>query len=660
VSYLQRPRFNFAGRFEADVSTVNNNPNNFNDATFLPEYDTPGTGVVDPATGQPTGDMTNGWWNPTGSGVWRMIDCRVTSVCSARGDGAADDPALQMLLVDAGDRAPAKLVDLDPMQQMVSQIFGLQVRLVDPVSGEPAFTGELAATPFANIWFNRSVQGDASAFYQAQLTDGHGRGPIWSNAPSASPFVNELRETAGDLPLSIRFVLDAMVLNSKSELFPTGRIVGTIGVAQLGEPRHFVRGRQLFVPLNLTPGDPNYGAPIDTAVNNAVAVVDGTTLVLDVCNSLQTATPGGNLVDAGPITVGLAGTDTFTAIGTLPDGYSGPRWLETTGGIVELPLGEYAAAAASTPLGLKMANPSGGGYLDYPFEAPGGEHVRADAFVFRADPGHPVDVAIYTSKFGRPFDTTVSVALDPFPPSTDAPYLTVLQPRVADPSLPGPPGKAGPPPATPPEALDFPASLQTHNGSATLRIRTSPPNNPRGYIDGQVYTVRPTLATLPAAFVNPWDTISILLFDKTAVPEQPTWWDDVQPILQQYANLYPIMRNVLDLDDYVSVIAHKAMLTAVFSLPEEHPNYMPVTRDLSPTKRRVLLKWLASAGEPHLGEIPPRLSAPNAKLRVRLRPAPLAADAAPEAAPGERDGDISGKDHAMHAILAARTPESPA
>ena len=67
VSYLERPRFTFSGRFEADVSTVNNNAVNFDAATFLPKVrHPPGVLVTDPQ-GNRIG-MTNGWWNPTGTG----------------------------------------------------------------------------------------------------------------------------------------------------------------------------------------------------------------------------------------------------------------------------------------------------------------------------------------------------------------------------------------------------------------------------------------------------------------------------------------------------------------------------------------------------------------------------------------------------------------
>jgi rubrerythrin len=60
------------------------------------------------------------------------------------------------------------------------------------------------------------------------------------------------------------------------------------------------------------------------------------------------------------------------------------------------------------------------------------------------------------------------------------------------------------------------------------------------------------------------------------------------------------MRDILDLSDYHSVVQHRRALELVFGLPVEDPNYMPVTRDLSPARRAMLLKWLAEPDPPLL------------------------------------------------------------
>jgi hypothetical protein len=67
------------------------------------------------------------------------------------------------------------------------------------------------------------------------------------------------------------------------------------------------------------------------------------------------------------------------------------------------------------------------------------------------------------------------------------------------------------------------------------------------------------------------------------------------------------MKPIVDLGNYASVVANKAGLEMVFSLPQENPLYMPVTRDLSPAKRQMILNWLlttGNAGQPNLDTVP--------------------------------------------------------
>jgi hypothetical protein len=61
-SYIHFPRIHFAGKFQADPSTINNYPDNFDTDNF---------------PGQSKG------WNPTGSATWRLVDTRITRVCYA-------------------------------------------------------------------------------------------------------------------------------------------------------------------------------------------------------------------------------------------------------------------------------------------------------------------------------------------------------------------------------------------------------------------------------------------------------------------------------------------------------------------------------------------------------------------------------------------------
>src|SRR6202035_4002167 len=109
----------------------------FNNATFKPGVQQPGA---------------EGLWNPKGSGSWRLIGCTVTSAMFADGTiaaSAADDPVIGLAIAEGGG-PPAKLVDLDPEQQMVSQIWGLQVTL-GKSGASPACSGKFEVAAFSDI-----------------------------------------------------------------------------------------------------------------------------------------------------------------------------------------------------------------------------------------------------------------------------------------------------------------------------------------------------------------------------------------------------------------------------------------------------------------------------------------------------------------------------
>ena len=153
----------------------------------------------------------------------------------------------------------------------------------------------------------------------------------------------------------------------------------------------------------------------------------------------------------------------------------------------------------------------------------------------------------------------------------------------------------------PSNVVSYEQTLRTEvGGKAILHVKAAPlqPPMPRGYIDGQLYGIGYTLADQPAnTVIDPFSFISVLVFGPVEVPDHPTWYRDVQPIMRQYANLYPIMsKRLMRLDDYDVVVKHLRILAFAFKLPVEDPNHMPVTRDLSDGRRAIVLKWMAQPG----------------------------------------------------------------
>jgi len=631
MSYLHPVRLHFAGRFQANVSTVNNDPGHFDNAAFQASYQQ-----------MQSKEAMNGWFNPEGDGAWRLMGCRVTSAWSAASidQPLTSDPVLGLLVADADDATSAKLVDLDPEQQMVSTIFGLQIRLADP-DGVSVLRSVFEPAPFIDIWDRAvtSAGGDAvaGAMYQSVLSDLQ-----WGDV-SASPFLVELQQAAADGLLSIKFNVDGINMKFTSPDFMSGRIVGTIGPATKAEPKHFVVGRQLMA----TEAQTSQMFTPNGSVNFCVATLDpiAATLTIDLGNALQTTTAGGPIADLGDLVVSVTPPAPGNPFGGTPvtlttieaADYTADSWYDTTAGIVVAQLSaDQLTAVATNPISIESTQHRPGARV-YISEDASGAFVRADGFVVRMSPGDTADVTLHASLWGTPLaGATVALASDD----------SQLQPGNFL------PGGTIPPVSTPSTALSYPATIVTDDhGLAVVPITGTDPGTPRWFddgahfgIDGQVYGIRPSIAALPDGSVpgtteNPWNFVSVLLWSAFE-PGHDVTWDDLGPLFTQYANLYPVMNRFVDLTNYDSVVAYARMLQFAFGLDERNPNTMPVTRDLSPAKRAAIIKWL--------GEAPPPPGAPQALGRSAggdgtTVPADLAQKGGKSAAASRRRARLTGR-----------------
>jgi hypothetical protein len=615
MSYLNALRLHFAGRFQANVSTVNNDAGHFENATFKPEYQQM-SGVNFLA-------QANGWFNPEGDAAWRLLGCTVTSAFAPDGAVPASDPVLACIVADSDTQPPAKLCDLDPEQQLVSEIWGLQVRIADG-KGNTLLRGDFDPAAFIDIWDRATVSSggdaDAGASYQSVL-----RNLQWGDV-SGSPFLLALQAAAADGLLSIKFNVDSFNLDYTSPKFMTGRITGTIGPTSAAEPAHLVLGRQ-FMAVQAPGG--NFFVPAG-GINFCVARVDQTAglVYLDLGNALQTGADG-TMVNIGDVQLGVydpiltppnpAGS--IIPIGTVTAAtYTAVDWYANTAGVVVMTVDPLLMPRVqSSPLTLSSTQ---GNAIT---ESNTGMFVRADRFVYRASPSDSVTMQVYATCYGAPVaqGTVISFSAD----------NSQLQPGNMVNPLDVPPvgtplaaiGYADPP--APP--IVFTANTDA-NGQASLTLTMQNPGTPRWFnqgadfgIDGQVYGVRPSFQnTTDNGVINPWNFVSILLWSEyqTQTPI-PTWYADLQPIFQQYANLYPVMNRFLNLADYNDVVANRRLLQLAFGLDPANPNSMPVTRDLSAAKRQAILTWLAQPTPP-LGTPP----APAPKV------APKAVAAAPQVA----------------------------
>jgi hypothetical protein len=574
MSYLVGPRMHFAGNFTAEVSTVNNFVTHFKDPNKPPQ---PG-------------------WNPSGTGSWAITGCKIKSVIFKDGTVArtsADDGVIGAPIVQLGR---ARLVDLDPEQQMVSQIWGLRLRLTS-TAGAPAMTGDFKVAPFTDIWPNRLAGGGGdfamSAYYQSLIT-----GIAWGDL-FGSRFLSELQQGSDPSSLSIKFNVDGF-----DQTRHVGRIVGTIGPTLASEPAHFVFGRQCMG---------HFQGP----VWYFCAAVDShrRKLIADFGNALQTTSFSGPFDPTLNLSIGVLAGNQFTSLGRIPIGPTG--WYEQTAGVCEFPVDRpltdaEMAQLSATP--IVVVQQTAAGTTVVASEGTDGLHVRADEFVYRMSANDVASVTLRASRFGQPLpNANIAISLDP----------SQLQQGAGDPAV-----------DKPEDAVKFPTTIVADaQGIASLPITAGSIDKPRTYIDGQVYGVRYTLPqSNPNAggYFNLSDFVSILVWTTYSAPANPDWNNDVGQILTQYQKLYPVMKGFVDLGVYASVVANKTQMRDVFSHPETDPRYMPVTRDLSPAKRNMILAWLnttGNAGQPNLGPPAVVVAAAPEILGEALQPAAVSHEA---------------------------------
>lgn len=196
MSYLDTPRINFSGSFQASPATINNTPNNYNPANYNADSLKPQNIEL--------------YWEPKGDSIFDLLNCKVTTVELPGGGSDA--------LVGTGVSAlytgsPPKLVDLDPMQQNGSEIWGFTVLIGD--LGGAYVQGVFTPVAFSGIWGNSQGpntprnSASGSAVYQSTLTN-----LKWNVGDSA---VLQALQKASPNRLSIRLVVSAH--NNAPQLF---------------------------------------------------------------------------------------------------------------------------------------------------------------------------------------------------------------------------------------------------------------------------------------------------------------------------------------------------------------------------------------------------------------------------------------------------------
>jgi hypothetical protein len=687
MSYLDKPRIHFAGMFQASPATINNTPNNYNPANYNQDTLKP--------------ERIELYWEPKGDSIFNLAACQVTSVET---DTSGTDSLVGSQVTALYTSSPPKLVDLDPMQQNGSEIWGLTLMLGN--FGGAYVQGLFTPVSFNGIWMNS--QGDntprnsasGAAAYQSTLTNlkwnvgssavlqklqamspkrlsirmvvsGHNNAPQLyafndttfaamsaQGVPSAvlakieplkAYFMNldeGKPQSPGNIP-TIEYVnyllaqlLDPGAINqygatilSATQLpykpwinyqtqeplpeqplldFNYGKIVASVGPCLDGEPTFVVPARSLSpipAPQRQTTSTRPPPPPVPAgwwAHSKLDLLASPPSLTLDLANSLPVRLPGRPLWHEKLGTLSLAyftgsgSSKRYTTIVESID-YANPDFIDKQAGM--LVVTEFGTVDPNTlaalPLAVLRTTTESGAAVTTPFleECAEGWSLRADQFIYRMNPGMPATasfgqgetntVDFYVRKFGKVEGTDgVTIGLSVLDPSQAASYtLSTL-------GTSGTNGINARNLSTPPGKLTLSAStVAVAGGKASVTIRGLDPGNPRSYVDGQVYFNTYNFSPQVADFyLDPNDLVSVQIYQQNPITGYPTWVNGIGDILRQYGMLYPIMGQ-FQLWTYKGVRENHDKIQRVLGLDISQPLHMPVSRDLSAIRCKLIMDW---------------------------------------------------------------------
>lgn len=651
MSYLDYPRIHFSGQFTADPSTINNTPNNYNPVIYPEPTDL---------------DKVELYWCPFGTSSFTFNECVITRVDYSPTSSAstyAEDPIIgqsfSAVNTTGSDMLPGGvIVDLDPAQQNVSEIWGLRVQIGGRTT---LIDGEFAPISFNAIW--QQGQGpctprssaSGSAFYQSQLlnlkvensinskflemmegksslsinfaVNAHNNSPdtyLFNDSTMLQMSLNGVsvenmkkleplkkmamnRDENGDptssspgglLPTSkfTEYILKSLLADQYNACQETifkyatvpysgstncpinhGRVYGTVGTAEETEATYFVVSRMMN-PYNrdatATSGainSPCFFTPFKT-------LNDGKTVVVNLGNSLPTNTPDigfykeklGKIslvsfkIDATSPDVSLNNATTLVEID-----YMNPDFMNNNAGFTVY---QSDTDLSTTPLGI-ISDVDGQKQILLA-EDKCGYYLRADQFVYRLNaieatkPQETGTVNIHALKFGVPTNEDVCMTMK----SSYAAKTYTLKTL-------GESGTIGVENLSiPQDALQITKEPQTGDsakGVSTFTLTCTDPNNPRGYVNGQIYFLDYGFTNYTAekdGFVQDAnDIVSVQVYDEKAAADPVT-------TLQKFGRLYKIMGFLTNEE---KIEERRNAIKSLLSKPITAGDHMPVTRDIS-------------------------------------------------------------------------------
>lgn len=642
MSYLDFPRLHFSGLFYTGPSTINNITQNYTPSVPLES----GPNQYDPNVAL---------WNPMGVAQWWLEECTVLNAVGPEGAQVqATDAVIGAAVRSPSSKTPmsdgqggfydiAKMVDLDPDQQGRSALYGVRISVTLPNGA--GLQGLMTVAELRQLNGRIPVRGGswtAVGNWMGTLQD-----VVWSGDISGSPLLTALKAASAQ-GLAVKLTADLHQNNpanifTSGDQFCYGRVLGSIGPVLAGELSQVVPGRCLQTAAS--PPTAAVAAPAqvgnkrmqarERVVAMTAAIADQREAAANVVNAAaakkpdpwnaafsiisQTKPPnpqtkpqtllsldiGGSIylnfkktssgatsdgtfeVDSG-ISVGvfdltnkkfapfangaLAFTDQYQPLVSTPKNCV----LVKNSGVFVIPLTSDEETLSSTnPLAISVNGVivaqelSSGLWMD----------VSVSSQRIECGSGQTSQVQLMVRQFGKPLANQAP------PVTTD---VQLVQWILQDGQWTNP--------QTLPTSTDVGISIGTtdENGLAEITTTANVPDitlpGIRQPLDSQVYYI--SLADSDGNIIGDQQaTLSVLLWTAFQAPANPSW-ADIGAVFGAYARMYPGMKARLDISDQQTVAGFAPVVLSHMSKPFSDPAYMPVTRDLSPSKMNMIVSWL--------------------------------------------------------------------
>jgi hypothetical protein len=619
MSYLDVPRLHFSGLFFTGPSTINNIIKNYDPTIPLEKG------------GQ---FLQNALWNPLGVAQWWLEECTVLSAVGSTGAAVAStDAVIGAAVLSPSPKTPmsdgtggfydlAKMVDLDPDQQGRSALYGVRIAVTLPNGA--GLQGLMTVPELRQL--NGRIAGVGTSYGAVGQWMGTLQNVLWSGDISSSPFLVSLKAAATG-GLNVKLTVD-LHQNNPQNLFTSGdqfcygRVLGSIGPVLNGELAQVLPGRclQTTAPVSLGPASleadseplsarERVGAKMDAlgksraAANTAEAptatpdpwnpafalirqVGNQLLLSIDIGGCMLLHAQGSPLVSDGTFEV-----DSGIVVGVVNTATN--KFTPFTNG--NITISPQYQQLQSTPKNCVLVKNSC--VFTFPITTADGASYQSNPLAIQVNgttvaqeypSGYWMDVSVNSQRLecgiGNTAQSQIMVRKFGVAVVGQAPPVTFTV-QLSDNSN------------TNDVNIGF-GQTDTH-GLATITTKV--------YVDQITLPTRRQPLDSQVCFIamddpngNPIGDgvaegaqLSVLLFDAYQAPANPTW-SDVGAIFGAYARLYPGMKSRLDISDQATVVGDVGSVLEHMSLPISDPAYMPVTRDLSPSKMAMIISWLKS------------------------------------------------------------------